>query len=246
MKSMLAISAMLWSTHAVADAGTGTAPLLVRSHTLAELEVGILMLPSAPISVANQGGSTPFGTIGKGDATVQTGLHVLYRGWPDWAFGAGIMFAPRPTSDTNYQQLGGLSGLHRSHTRSYFALGGEIRYFPYRSKWVEAWVGVVAGGVVVADRFSNESATPVPTILGTPEATVRTEGFTASAQVGGDYLLTDHWILGLALRGGYWILPDAKPFRDEKACTAIGDCPTISGGATAFEVGLTVGYRLYL
>ena len=61
--------------------------LLDRPHTVAEAEAGIVALPSAPISPSNRGGSTPLGAVGNGDATVQTGVHILYRATREWAFG---------------------------------------------------------------------------------------------------------------------------------------------------------------
>src|SRR5271165_5414259 len=92
-------AAALSETPASGDDTIEHVALLDRSHTVAELEGGILALPSAPISLANRGGSTPLGSVGNGDATVMTGLHVLYRANPLWAVGAGATFAPRPTSD---------------------------------------------------------------------------------------------------------------------------------------------------
>src|SRR5580704_15421113 len=108
---------------ALADDLQEPTPLVDRPHTMAELEVGIIALPSAPISAANRGGSTPLGTVGNGDATIQTGVHLLYRATPEWAIGVGTIFAPRPTTDPNY--LGG--GVPRTHSRSYLFLGGEGR-----------------------------------------------------------------------------------------------------------------------
>src|SRR5262249_1770089 len=140
----------------------GTA-LRVKPHTIAILEAGIPTLPTAAISAGQQGGATPFGTIGHGDATLQTGLHLLYRGAPDWAIGAGALFAPSPTTDPEY---GGLASLPRTHSRSYLTLGAEGRYVPLHWKSFEGWVGVDIGAVVIADRFSTDTAAQVPTILG--------------------------------------------------------------------------------
>jgi hypothetical protein len=222
----------------------GAAPLLERPHTLAELEAGIIALPGAPISAANRGGATPLGTVGNGDATVQTGIHLLYRATPEWAIGAGAIFAPRPTTDPNY--LGG--GIPRTHSRSYLFLGGEARYFPLRSKWVEGWVGLTAGAILIADRFTTNATPDPPPILGSKTTTVSTEGFAVGIQIGGDYLVTDHLIVGLALRADRWILPTQpeQPFTQQSSCDAIGDCPTLTGSVAAFELGLTVGYRLTL
>jgi hypothetical protein len=75
--------------------------LVDRPHTVLNLEAGIIALPNAAVSAANRGGATPFGTVGSGDATLQTGIHILYRATGDWAIGAGALFAPRPTSDSN-------------------------------------------------------------------------------------------------------------------------------------------------
>src|SRR5215472_9031884 len=95
--------------------------VVARPHTIAELEGGVIILPTAPIN-GHPGGNTPLGTIGRGDATVLAGIHVLYRGGRDWALGAGALFAVHPTSDTQY---GGSSGLPRTHSRNYLYLGGE-------------------------------------------------------------------------------------------------------------------------
>jgi len=219
------------------------ASLLDRAHTVAEVEAGIIELPSAPISPANRGGATPLGAVGNGDATVQTGIHLVYRATREWAIGAGAMFAPRPTSDPNY---GGASGLSRTHSRSYLFLGGEGRYFPLRSRWFEAWIGVTAGALIVGDRFTTNAGPDVPSILGDKTITVSTEGFALGLQVGGDYLITDQWVVGVALRADRWVLPTQKPFSQETSCDPIGDCPTLTGSVAAFEMGVTVGYRIPL
>jgi hypothetical protein len=222
--------------------------LLDRPHTVAELEMGIIALPNVPISSAYQGGSTPLGAVGNGDATVQIGVHLLYRATRDWAFGAGALTSPLPTSDTSYGAATG--GISRTHARSYLLLGAEARYFPLRSRWFEGWFGLTGGIVVVADRFTTNGTPPVPSILGTSTVTVGTEGFAIGVQAGADYLITDQWVLGLALRADQWILPSQQSlvtFLGQKAsCDAIGDCPTLAGGVRAFEVGLTVGYRISL
>jgi hypothetical protein len=217
--------------------------LLDRSHTLAEAEAGILVLPTAPISPSNRGGSTPLGTVGSGDATVQVGVHILYRADRDWAIGAGAMFAPRPTSDPNY---GGAGQLTRVHARSYLSLSGEGRYFPIRSRWVEAWVGLTAGAIIVGDRYTTQLGQDVPSILGTGTTTVDTEGFAAGVQAGLDYLITERLVVGFAAQADWWLLPTQKPFSQESSCDPIGDCPTLTGSVAAFEFGVTIGYRIPL
>jgi hypothetical protein len=218
--------------------------LLDRPHTIAELEAGVLALPSAPVSAANRGGSLPFGqTLFKGDATLNVGIHLLYRPVRDWSVGASAAFAPTPTSDSAY--LSGTGTLPRTHSRSYLFLGGEARYYPLRYRWFEGWVGLSAGLQVVADRFET-AGQDVPAILGSREVTVRTEGFSFGVQAGADYLLTDSWVMGLALRANRWLLPNEVDPHSDPACSSIGDCPTLTGTIAAFEIGLTIGYRIPL
>ena len=212
------------------------ARIIDRPHTIAELEAGIIALPSAPISPGQSGGNTPF-AIGKGDATLQVGLHVLYRFHRSFAVGAGAIFSPFPTSDPEY---GGLRQLPRTHSRGYYFFGGEGRWIPIHVKYFEAWLGVSIGGVVIADRFNTDAGDRVAPILGTKEVTVRSEGFAAGLQIGGSYYISENWIAGVNFRGYQWILPDTPQ------CTSIGDCSTLSGSVTALELGLTIGYRLPL
>ncbi len=214
------------------------ARIIDRPHTIAELEAGVIALPNAPISPGQRGGDTPLlPKIGRGDATIQTGIHVLYRWNRHYALGAGALFAPSPTSDEEY---GGLSALRRTHARSYLFLGMEGRYIPVHYKYFEAWVGLSGGAVIIADRFTTEAGDPVPPILGTRDVTIRTEGLALGAQAGGSYYLSENWIAGANLRGYHWILPESRE------CSPIGDCATLSGSVQAFELGLTIGYRLAL
>lgn len=219
-------------------ANDALARIIDRPHTVAELEAGIIALPNAPISPGQRGGDTPIvGRIGRGDATLQTGIHVLYRWSRHYAIGAGAVFAPSPTSD---EQYGGLAALRRTHARSYFFLGMEGRYVPFHYKYFEAWVGVSAGGVIIADRFTTEAGSEVPAILGTRDVTIRTEGFALGVQGGGTYYLSENWLAGANLRGYHWILPDTR------SCSVIGDCATLGGSVLVMELGLTIGYRLPL
>jgi hypothetical protein len=237
-RSLLLCAALLASSAAGAEETQNTS-LIDRPHTIAELEVGAIALPTAPISKATSGGDTPLlkGVFGKGDATIQTGLHLLYRGGRDWALGAGALFAPSPTSDSN---AGGLGILPRTHSRSYLFLGTEGRYVPLHLRMVEGWVGLTAGGIIVADRFTTDVGDRVPAILGTKEVTVRTEGFSLGVQTGVSWMFMDRWVAGAIFRADRWILPNSP------ACTPIGDCATLTGTVAAFEAGLTIGYRIPL
>ncbi len=96
-----------------------------RRHTIALVEAGIIVLPFAPISQSQKGGDLPIFNVpvGQGDATIQLGIHILYRPTRDWSFGANFLFDPQPTADTEY---GGLSGLARTHSRAYFSSAAKV------------------------------------------------------------------------------------------------------------------------
>jgi len=214
------------------------AHIIDRPHTIAELEAGVIALPTAPITKGQVAGDGPCGlSVCRGDLTSQVGLHVLYRWNRSFAVGAGVIFSPLPSTDNEY---GGQRSLARTHGRSYLFMGGEGRYIPFHYKFLEAWVGVSAGAVVVADRFTTKAGDAVPAIVGTKEVTIRTEGFAFGAQLGGSYYLSENWVAGLNFRAYGWLLPEAR------RCSSIGDCATLSGTVNALELGLTIGYRLPL
>jgi hypothetical protein len=192
-------------------------------------------LPTAPINQKQASG-----TIGvlHGDVAIQTGIHILYRWNRDFAAGAAAIFAPSPLAKNN--EYGGLRSLPRTHSRTYLFLGGEGRWIPIHTGFVEGWVGLSGGGIIVADRFSTDVGDDVPEILGQKEVTIRTEGLSLGAQGGVNYYLTEHWIAGADLRGYAWFLPSTP------RCSSIGDCASLSGTVEAFELGLTIGYRLAL
>ena len=208
-----------------------------RRHTMAVLEGGIIALPNAPISNSQRGGSVPFATVGHGDATLQTGVRLLYRGGRDWTIGIGALFGPSPTSDSQY---GGLKSLPRTHSRNYMVFTTEGRYVPFRRNGFEGWLGVVAGGVVIADRFSTDAGDIVPSVIGKKQVTIRTEGFVLGIQAGLTWNFAERWGAGVVLRGNQWFLPTTPQ------CSPIGDCATLEGGVQSFEAGLSIGYRIPL
>ena len=237
-----ALGMLAWGGLAYADAPSSM-NVLTRPHTIAEAEAGAIILPNAPISAAQRGGNVPFLQLGKGDATIMTGLHVLFRASPLWAIGAGALFAPHPTSDTEYG-LGGATNLPRTHSRSYLYIGAEGRYFPIHTRYFDVWGGVTAGGIIIADRFDNNAAVPVPSILGVPQATVSTEGYALGAQLGANWIATEHFVVGLTFRADIWFLPSKAS--EQSQCDAFKDCPTLSGVVDAFEMGITLAYRIAL
>jgi hypothetical protein len=209
-----------------------------RPYTVAELNAGVIVLPTAPISPSRRGGDVvAVGAIGKGDATLILGLQALFRGGRYWAVGAGARFGPSPTSDDQY---GGASGLNRTHSRSYLWLGAEGRFIPLHFGRFEAWGGAVVGGIVVADRFVTNDGEKVPTVLGERPVTIATQGLSLGAQLGINWNFAERWTTGFALRTNAWFLPQSR------ACSPILDCATLTGTIFAMEMGLSIGYRIPL
>ena len=237
---LAAVGAATWIVRpATAGADTlSSENVVTRPHTVAEAEGGAIVLPTAPISPAQRGGNLPF-QIGKGDATIMTGLHLLYRGGAAWAIGAGALFAPHPTSDSG-SDLGGATNLPRTHSRSYLYVGAEGRYFPVHTRYFDVWAGATVGGIIIADRFDNNAATPVPSILGVPQVTVSTQGYALGAEIGGNWIVTEHFVVGLTFRADIWFLPSTPQ------CSVFNDCATLTGKVEAFEGGLTLAYRIAL
>lgn len=219
--------------------------VISRPHTVAEIEIGAIVLPEAPVSSAHRGGNLPIGLhIGEGDATIQLGMHLLYRGGAKWAIGASALFAPSPTSDSGYG-IGGSSGLDRSHSRDYFFVGGEARYIPLHYRLFEGWLGAQAGAVVIADRFTTNNSGAYTAVAlsdtgGYPVVNERTEGFSMGLQAGISYSFSDSFVVGFVLRSNVWLLPKTP------SCDAIGDCATLNTTTAVFEGAFLFGYRLPL
>jgi hypothetical protein len=241
------VAAVLATSTALADDDTGDTQswlhYIERRHAIALIEGGIIVLPTAPVSQNQKGGGIPIlcgqanCPVGQGDATIQLGIHILYRPLRDWAFGANFFFDPRPTSDSTYS---GIANLPRTHARSYFFIGGEARYIPLHARAVEGWVGAQAGVVIVADRFTTNAGIPVPAIFGDQEVSLASEGFFFGAQLGVDWYISDRIMVGLVTRYNHWILPE------QPTCSPILDCTTLTGNVDSFDFGFTLGYRLSL
>jgi hypothetical protein len=227
----------MWETHASAQT-EAKAHSVELPHTIAEFHAGVIILPGAPISPGQRGGNVvALGSIGKGDATLLVGLQALVRPSPSWGFGAGARFGPNPTSDNEY---GGQSGLSRTHSRSYFWLGAEARYIPLRSEMLEGYLGVAAGGVIIADRFVTNDGEKVPTVLGERPVTVATQGLSIGLSLGLQWHFAEHWTAGFGVRPSLWFIPE-RP-----ACLPIGDCATLVGRLFAVDTTFSIGYRLPL
>jgi len=220
------------------DASTTWLRYIERRHTIALMEAGIIVLPNAPVSQSHAGGNIPFlPPVGQGDATIQLGIHILYRPLRDWAFGANFFFDPRPTAD-NYN--GGSANLSRTHSRSYFFAGTEVRYTPIHARAIELWLGAQAGVVIIADRFTTNAGIPKPEIFGDTEVSLSTEGFFFGGQIGLDWFISDKIVAGIVTRYNHWILPE------QPKCSPILDCTTLTGQVDSIDFGFTLGYRISL
>ncbi len=234
---LLVIGAATTSRSAHADDRDRSSKQRATHHTLAELELGVIALPRAAIS---DGQAIKTTNPISGDATVQVGVHLVFRADEHWAFGAGFLWGPQFITESVY---GGKSDLERTHSRSYWTMTGEARYIPFRWERVDTWIGASAGVVTVSDRFvtnARNTVDEVPAILGTREVTARSEGFTAGLEVGLSWNFSGAWVTGARLRGSTWFLPQ------HATCLPIGDCATLSGPIAVFELGLSMGYRLPL
>jgi len=210
---------------------------IARPHTIALVEAGVIMLPFAPISPSQKGEIFNVPIVSHGDATIQLGIHILYRPFRDWEFGANFLFDPQPSADSEY---GGLSGLSRTHERAYFFIGGEGRYIPLHARSFEVFVGAQTGVVIVADRFTTNAGPALPAIFGETEVSLSSEGFFLGAQLGFDWYITDRIVAGLITRYNHWLLPDSTK------CSPILDCTTLTGNVDSFDFGFTLGYRISL
>jgi hypothetical protein len=119
-----------------------------RPHTLAQLGLGLLTIPGADVCLKDK-------PCTKGDTSIAMEFWQMYRANRYFAVGAGASVAIKPTVDYPPN----LGGIERSHTRSYFTVEAQARYYALRLDVAEAWVGLSGGGVVVSDRYTIEDST---------------------------------------------------------------------------------------
>ncbi len=220
-------------TSAATTAATNAAVArsLGQPHTMAELGVGVLALPTADVCLRP-------GSCSRGDTGVVASIWQMYRANLDFAVGAGISLAMQPAADTVHS---GEAGISRSHTRSYFLVEAQGRYYALHRDWAEAWVGLTAGGVVVSDRYSIDGGDQSQAaLLGPRASTVRTEGLSGGALVGAGWSFAPNWTVSASIRLSRWWLPH------EPAKTVFGDTATLRDTQNVVDLGLALGYRIAL
>jgi hypothetical protein len=203
---------------------------LDRPIGIAEAHVGALMLPAAEVCAERSAGCK------KGDVSFAVEAWQLYRMNQEFAFGAGLVLGLIPTAHPRQDP----EAVARDHTRSYLTVEGTLRYYPYLGEDLEVWGGIVAGLVVVNDRFQVVSVPDDRALLGTQGVTLRTEGGSLGAAAGFAYRLSEHFSFVMTVRYTEWFLP-RKPATDP-----LGSEASLTGQNRVVSAGLGLAYRVPL
>lgn len=203
-----------------------------RPYTMAELSAGFLALPAAQVCL------TSLTNCSRGEFSLALGIHNIYR-YRAFGFGAGIEWATTVRSDS----ARGAAELERDHSRRYFLVEGQVRYYFVQRAAIEWWGGVTLGGIVVSDSWSvNADRAPyADTALAGPRAaTVGTEGLTAGIAGGFEWTFAKNWSWGMKLRYSSWFLPE------ERKLSPTLDVASLSGRVDMFDFGAAIAYRIAL
>jgi hypothetical protein len=201
-----------------------------RPYTVAQLGVGLLTLPAADVCLRLR-------PCTKGDNSIEADFWQLYRANRYFAIGAGASVALTPVTDNPPSD----SGIDRSHTRSYFLVEAQGRYYAVRAETFEAWLGLTAGAVIVSDRYAIDSGEQTSAaIIGPRASTVRTEGAAVGMLIGGNWSFAPNWAVGLTARYMQWFLPH------DAATTIFLDRATLTDQQSALNFGISCSYRIAL
>jgi hypothetical protein len=215
--------------------GRPQAPIVLETPTrlagIAEVSLGWLTLPRAVVC------GPADANCERGDTTPAVEIWNLVRIPAGFAFGAGLTLGLIPTTDVPTDNP---PGVDRTHKRAYMTIEGMIRYYPFKEKRFEGWVGAGPGIVIVSDTFASRLGLDENAYVGNPGVTLRTEGLSALAALGFSFALTDHWYLGGGARGGVWHVPE------EPAVSPFGDEASLKGSNYVLSAGLSVAFRTKL
>jgi hypothetical protein len=209
-----------------------------RPFMMAELGAGLLTLPAADVCTRD------VDDCDQGESSIGIGIQNLYR-FDRFGVGAGILFATtlrgdKARGDKDLDGDGELD-LERDHSRRYFLVEGQFRYYALRRGTWEFWLGGTFGPVIVNDSWSvkadREPYSDAATV-GPRASTVGTEGLAAGIAIGAEWTFAENWSFGSMLRYSSWFLP-SEP---EKSPT--GDIASLSGRVDMFIFGLAIAYRL--
>lgn len=201
-----------------------------RPYTMAQLGLGVLTLPGADVCLKNR-------PCTKGDTSIAIDFWQMYRANRSFAIGAGGTVALVPTTDNPPSE----AGIDRSHTRSYFMVEGQGRYYFVAAPSFEAWLGVTAGIVVVGDRYSIDDPNKRTwALIGPLSSNVSTEGGTVGALIGAEWSFAPNWAAGFSGRYMRWFLPH------EPATTVFLDRATLTDQQSVIQLGISCSYRIAL
>jgi tRNA A-37 threonylcarbamoyl transferase component Bud32 len=198
------------------------------TYGVAELGVGLLSLPTAEVCVERT-----FAGCSRGDRSL------VVSGWPllrhgHFAFGAGATLALTPTTDPPRNDP---PDLPRDHTRTYLTVELTARYYFSFTPYLDGFIGVASGMVVLNDTFRTERGLTEQALVGPRGSTLITEGATLGLTSGVAWMLTSSWIVGGGLRASNWFLP-SRP-----AINAFGDQASLEGNVITLEIGASLSYR---
>jgi hypothetical protein len=201
-----------------------------RPYTMAQLGLGLLTLPAADVCLKSR-------PCTKGDTSIEIDFWQMYRANRRFAVGAGGTVALVPTSDSPPSE----AGIDRSHTRSYFMVEGQGRYYAIEHPAFEAWIGATAGIVIVSDRYSiDDPDKRMWALIGPRSSTLRTEGATVGGLLGAEWSFAPNWAAGLSARYMRWFLPL------EPATTVFLDRATLTDQQSVIQFGISCSYRIAL
>lgn len=210
--------------------GFARAPQTDRPNTLAQLGVGLLTLPAADVCLQSR-------PCTKGDTSIEVDFWQIYRANRFFAVGAGATVALVPVTDNPPSE----SGFPRSHTRSYFLVEAQGRYYAIHGESFEAWIGATAGVVIVSDRYSIEGEDlPAAAIIGPRASTLRTEGGAFGGLLGAQWSFAPNWAVGFTARYMQWFLPQ------QPTTTVFLDRATLTDQQSALNFGISCSYRIAL
>jgi hypothetical protein len=199
---------------------------------MAEVEAGFLALPAANVCIRSTTDCE------QGEGSLAVGIHNIFR-IGAFGIGAGIDWATTLRSDA----ARGAPELFREHSRSYFLVEGQFRYYALRSNDWEGWAGATLGGVVVNDSWSvitDRDPYNDTDFVGPRGSTLGTEGLSAGVGVGAEWSFAQSWSVGTTVRYSNWFFPESpQPL-------PLNDPPSLSGRVDMIALSIALAYRIAL
>jgi hypothetical protein len=201
-------------------------------HTTFQFGLGLLALPGAEVCAISPEQCEP------GETSIGLNLQNLYH-FDAFALGAGITWAFGLRSDAAAGDPQGTLG--REHSRSYFLVEGQFRYYFTRFGAWDFWAGASAGVAIIRDAWSvladREPYSDVA-FVGPRSATMATEGFAAIVGIGAQWNFLENAVFGSHFNYANWFLPA------DRQVSPLGDQASLAGRVDVLEFGLMIAYRL--